>query len=406
MATKTVYSAEQYSLLYLHKSLRVYIKKNVRGKGFETNPYWTFGVPDNVSVSGQLIGVVAATIATCLSQSGKVHRDEFAAILSVRIVSAGIPWNRKAQLPQKPILVFDLYETLLASKKGTVKESTLKSKIEGLLRSKMKRFFELPLSPETFGQVCSSLNYNPTDKKYLLHALRDTLALLPEGVENDTLKAIVKKELSLVAKKKRKAPVGDWGKFSYSEDEVSVILSFLEKALRERPINRLALFFFVGFKTGMRIGELVGLQCWQFSCLRKELLISQQWNRVTGKISDTKTGVTRVVKVDGQLYDYLFWSNTGRATNTKDSFIFGSDTSPPKTSQLCSYWSSLIQLIRVSGYPDFPLYKMSAFRHSFVTNMLKRGVDPLVVAKAVGHSPRIASLHYRDFSSTEILSVE
>ncbi len=149
--------------------------------------------------------------------------------------------------------------------------------------------------------------------------------------------------------------------------------SELEKLIGELPTHA-ADIVRMGYFTGMRFGEIVGLT----------------WDRVdlaSGTITlnpeDTKTGKARVVALVSEAVEIL--RNSWRVRSLACPYVFSY-----KGQAIKSIKTALWRAMEKAGIEDFRFHDL---RHTFNTNMRRAGVEEVVTMKLTGH--RTMSMYSR-----------
>lgn len=139
-------------------------------------------------------------------------------------------------------------------------------------------------------------------------------------------------------------------------------------------------FVALGFFTGMRSGEMIGLQWKDIDFNRREISIKRTIKM--GKISTPKTqSSVRTIDILDQLFPYL--EDQYKSTGQYDSYVF-------LNSELTHYydikrirnthWKNLLKKLEIEYRT---IYQM---RHTFATVMIEHGEDILWVSHMLGHT--------------------
>ncbi len=145
-------------------------------------------------------------------------------------------------------------------------------------------------------------------------------------------------------------------------------------------------FCALGFFTGMRSGEMIGLKWDDIDFDRKEIHIKRAIKM--GVISTPKTqGSIRTIDILDNLLPYL--KEQYKLTGTKNSFIFlnKDDTHYYDTKRIrLTKWKKLLQECNIEYRPIYQL------RHTFATIMIENNEDILWVANMLGHTDATMTL--------------
>ena len=183
-------------------------------------------------------------------------------------------------------------------------------------------------------------------------------------IEKDSITTKLKKPLQ---------PVYD-NELSLSKGEVSQIVSAItfrnisNDFLRKRDLLIISLFLY----TGMRRGELLGLQVEDIDFVNKQI-------RIRGITSKSKKGRTIPLhpKLTLLVKNYLLYRKEKGLTSNN---LFISENNIPITGHGLKHWVK--RYIAESGV-SFHLHR---FRHTFACTMAKNGADIISIKNMLGHS--------------------
>ena len=164
----------------------------------------------------------------------------------------------------------------------------------------------------------------------------------------------------------------------FSIEEINKILNFI-------PLKMKA-YFAIGFYTGMRTGEIIGLK-WSDICFEKKTINISRGIR-QGIISTPKTKSSiREIEIIDILLPYLL---EHKKISCNDScYIFESSKKKPFTTSdkiSIHYWKPSLKELNIE-YRN--LYQM---RHTFASMMISNGEDILWVANMLGHKDSTTTL--------------
>ena len=213
--------------------------------------------------------------------------------------------------------------------------------------------------------------------------VRNIRAVL-SGIYQDALKdeIIVKNPLTLVSVPKlSKVDITP-----FSVDEIFTIIDNAEGQFKN--------FYALGFFSGLRSGEMIGLKWDSVDFIKNEINISKTIKM--GVIGTPKTqGSARTIDILDTLLPYL--QEQYKLTGSKNSYVFLND----KDEHFYdikrirdTHWKKALKL---SGLEYRPIYHT---RHTFATIMLENNEDILWVSSMLGHSdPAITLSHYAKYNN-------
>lgn len=146
--------------------------------------------------------------------------------------------------------------------------------------------------------------------------------------------------------------------------------------------------FYLGFYTGLRRGELLGLRWQDIDFDQKKLYVKRSIHRVNGKLEvrAPKTGQgRRTVALSPSVCD-LLRDRRGRlllgGLPTGDSdYVFTEETGEPYDPDSATHY--FLRAIAKAGLPSCRFHDM---RHTHVGLLILQGVPPKVISERVGHS--------------------
>jgi integrase len=164
-------------------------------------------------------------------------------------------------------------------------------------------------------------------------------------------------------------------------EEVSL---FLGKCLETQPSHYP--FFLSAFRTGMRLGEILGLRWGDIDWNGNFIEVQRSFkNR---KISPTKTGRVRRVDMSDHLVETLRKLYTSRKKEALQTgagavieTLFHNDRGEPIAQN--SIRNIYKRLLRGAGLKDFRFHDI---RHTFASLLLSNGESPVYVKEQMGHS--------------------
>ncbi|QGS49003.1 tyrosine-type recombinase/integrase [Shewanella putrefaciens] len=156
----------------------------------------------------------------------------------------------------------------------------------------------------------------------------------------------------------------------FTLDEVLKFIDFV------RPDFRC--YFLVRFFTGLRTGEIDGLQWENVDFERRQILVRQSW--VRNKLGPVKTKTSlREIDMNDLVYDALFKHSK---LSDRSGFVFQTSGGKPMNNKNMSYrvWYPTLDILRISRRNPYQT------RHTAATLWLASGESPEWIAKQMGHA--------------------
>ena len=163
-------------------------------------------------------------------------------------------------------------------------------------------------------------------------------------------------------------------------DEVSLFLGICSLHMKKwHPLFRCA------FRTGMRLGELLGLRWEDIDWNSKSVQVQRSFRQ--GKLTGTKTRKSRRVDMSDQLVEELRGLLTNRkkeamATGTGEvvETIFHTGGKPTSQNTIRNIWKRLLKKAQLRNM------RFHDIRHTYASILLSRGENPVYVKEQLGHS--------------------
>ena len=204
-------------------------------------------------------------------------------------------------------------------------------------------------------------------------------AIDEDFIESNPVKGVIRNLQIARNKKNRSEP--------FTKDEIDKILQTAKDNYPDQY-----LYLLCAFRTGMRMGELSGLQ-WRDIDLHNRRITVQRSFR-DGKVSPTKTDKIRYVDMSNQLFKELHAAMTGGSFpyptpgQMEDaigpesaSFIFSQNGNPPvRQNSVRFIWKSILNKANIR------YRKFHDIRHTFASLLLSQGASPVFVKEQLGHS--------------------
>ncbi len=142
--------------------------------------------------------------------------------------------------------------------------------------------------------------------------------------------------------------------------------------------------FLLAFRTGMRMGEILGLKWSDINWNAKNIRVERSFKK--GRITNTKTNRIRLVDTSDQLNIELKALHTTRKREALKTgraiveFIFHRHGNPMSQSSLTNIFK---RILRRAGIRDIRFHDI---RHTYASLLLSNGESPVYVKEQMGHS--------------------
>ena len=169
----------------------------------------------------------------------------------------------------------------------------------------------------------------------------------------------------------------------WNDDEIRALIEASEHLARQpearydySPILRLGVY------TGLRLGELLGLQWSDINFEKKEFHVERQWTR-DGEFAPPKTeAAQRRVPLSDDLVAFLRKHHKETLASGKAStLVFPSRAGTPLTHRNVQR-RAFEPAAKLAGIEGVSVHSM---RHAFASRMISRGVSSIVLARLMGH---------------------
>ena len=168
-----------------------------------------------------------------------------------------------------------------------------------------------------------------------------------------------------------------------SEEEVTTLLSHTNGTLYELLLTTL--------RTGMRQGELKGLQWEAINWQNRTVKISHSWNDEMRDLEAPKSNRERVIPLDAEVYEILSKrkKRTGFVFLDADGMQFTEQRLNPRLARLCMKAG-----LRVITW--------HILRHTFATHLMMKGAAANTVQVLLGHATIATTMRYAHVPSTSL----
>jgi integrase len=168
----------------------------------------------------------------------------------------------------------------------------------------------------------------------------------------------------------------------WSDDEIDALVQAAQDLSRKpearydyTPLLRTAL------TTGLRLGELLGLQWGDIDLRAGELHVCRQWTRM-GEYAPPKTrAAVRRLPLSADIVKYLSEHKLESRYSKADEPVFASRSGHPLTHRNAT-GRGFDGAVKQAGLEGVSFHSM---RHAFASRMIDRGISSTVLAKLMGH---------------------
>jgi integrase len=297
-------------------------------------------------------------------------------------------YHAKTGKPLTTMPLFEGYETWVKDKAKSVDKNTA-NWYRAVLHSLKTSIGARPLSQVNrkdvlaFIRHCQKTNaaYTVKRKVQAVSLAYDWLTLMGYCLANPFKEAdkLVKKQ----SMNKRKP---------FTALEKEAILTLAKKDDRYSHYYPLLLFL---FETGCRTGEALGLRYGDITSHFTQITLDTQLTR--GKRKPVKADSARTFKVSNRVADMLYACALCCAPKDEDLVFTSPEGKPIRLDNFRRrIWYPMLSELRIAKRP---LY---ATRHTFVSNALASGVDPMAISQITGHNPQTMFAHYASHVNSKV----
>ena len=136
----------------------------------------------------------------------------------------------------------------------------------------------------------------------------------------------------------------------------------------------------MGFYTGPRQGELLGLQWRDFDLHDGVLYVRRQWTRA-GEYGPTKTSAIRRLPLSDEMISLLSALKLRSVYSGEDDPVFASRRGTPLGHRNVSH-RGFEPAVALAGIVGVTFHDM---RHAFASRMIARGIEPVTLSVLMGH---------------------
>ena len=156
--------------------------------------------------------------------------------------------------------------------------------------------------------------------------------------------------------------------------------------------------FFLDLSTGLRRGELLGLQWEDVNFAKKELHIKRQVNRVDGKLAITTPKTKRSAR-PVPLSELALYVLAEYKKNATSKWIFPSPVNPDNPREPSACRKRLSKILERAGCKHVRFHDL---RHTFATMALENGIDIKTLAEILGHNTVATALNTYTHSTAQM----
>jgi integrase len=160
-----------------------------------------------------------------------------------------------------------------------------------------------------------------------------------------------------------------------SPDECSLLLRQANGVMYEMVLTAL--------RTGMRQGELKGLQWSSIDWQNRSLAVQHSRCDYTGELTSPKSNRVRHIPIDVDVYEMLL------VRKRSTGYVFLNDNNEPFKGQAMQH--RMVRLCRRAGLREIGWH---ALRHTFASHLAMKGVPMTAVQMLMGHSSITTTMRY------------
>jgi site-specific recombinase XerD len=244
------------------------------------------------------------------------------------------------------------------------------------------------------------IEINKTDIKTLIEEISQTLSF-----KKEVLKYI--RQVFELACENRKIAFNPAKKIILSEDkfykekasqltamtknEVAILLAYM-KEINHEYYN----VFYITYQLGLRSSEAVALQFSDIKFEKNHVVISKSWCKKKRGFVPPKNGTSRIVPMNKQLSEFL--SDIKLKVNSEDGFVL------PRNKTWMNGGATKV-LNKIQNYLGIKNTNYHSLRASFITHLLRDGLDITRVQAMVGHRELKTTQRYIRLDGTDLEGV-
>ena len=195
---------------------------------------------------------------------------------------------------------------------------------------------------------------------------------------------IAKNPFSVITRPRGAEPKGH---ICFTKEEQALYMEYSERYYLKN-------FLQLAILTGMRVGELGGLQ-WCDCDFKNKTIHIRHTLRDNGKLDTPKTRTSlrdipmlpqaeEILRDQEREYKEMIGGNIVKISN--NDFVFSVCGEPISKKRVTFIINKMIEDIRADGYTNFPDFTMHTTRHSFATRCLEAGMQPQTLKAILGHA--------------------
>ena len=194
-------------------------------------------------------------------------------------------------------------------------------------------------------------------------------------------------------------PAGDCKLPPKHHGEVKVLThEEMHRMLVQAKAEGLFELFFLDLSTGLRRGELLGLQWDDIDFRKKNLHVRRQVNRVDGKLA-VHTPKTKRSARPVPLSDFTLYVLAEYKKSSSSKWIFPSPVNPDNPREPSSVRKRLSDILERAGCKHVRFHDL---RHTFATMALENGIDIKTLAEILGHNTVATTINTYTHSTAEM----
>lgn len=255
-----------------------------------------------------------------------------------------------------------------------------------VLNAHTKIFNKREIKEITREEIKSLVNELPFTISYKIEVLKYVRQVLELALENGKINYNPAKKIKIMGDKSNLEKANKLE--AMTKNEINMLLSYTKEIGHEYHS-----IFYVSYQTGMRSGEAMAFEFEDIDWDRNHISIAKSWCKQSGALVPPKNGTSRIVPMNDQFK--IFLKELGLQSNYK-GFVL-----PRINSWFGGRATKILQeLQRHLGIKETNFHSIRA---SFITHLLRNGMDIIRVQAMVGHKDLKTTQKYIRLDATDLV---